>query len=179
MNMNPKTKKILIAVAGFIVVVGVAVYSMMLYTSSFSPEATVNYDQNGLIIKVVYCQPAKKGRTIFGSLLPYGKVWRTGANAATLFETNRDVMVAGQMLKAGKYSLWTIPDQAEWTIIFNGQTGQWGTQHDDAQDLLKVKVPAGALATDQETFNVNLTSTGEGAEMTLAWDVVQVKVPIE
>jgi hypothetical protein len=177
--MNPKTKKILIALVGFVVVVALALYSMLLYTSSFSPEATATLSHNGLDLKVVYCQPAKKGRAIFGGLLPYGQVWRTGANAATIFETNRDIKVAGQVLNAGKYSLWSIPGQTEWTIIFNRETGQWGTQYNASADVLRVKVPAGALAAPQEMFNIGLAGAGTGVEMTLAWDVVQVKVPIE
>jgi hypothetical protein len=177
--MNPKTRKILIAIVGFVVVVAVALFSMLLYTRSFSPEATASLSHNGLDLKVVYCQPSKKGRDIFGALLPYGQVWRTGANAATTFEASRDLKVAGQALNAGKYSLWSIPGQTEWTIIFNRETGQWGTQYNDEADVLRVKVPAGTLTAPQEMFNIGLAGTGAGIEMTLAWDVVQVKVPIE
>jgi Protein of unknown function (DUF2911) len=177
--MNAKSKKILIAILGFFVVLGVALYSMLVYTRSFSPAATASYDQDGVKIGVSYSQPAKKGRTIFGTLLPYNKVWRTGANDATIFEVNRDVQVAGQALKAGKYSLWTIPDQTEWTIIFNAQTGQWGTQYDEKQDVLRVKVPAGATESPQEMFDISLAKGGEGIQMVLAWDVVKVSVPIQ
>src|SRR5690606_37609349 len=102
--------------------------------------------------KVDYCQPAVKGRVIFGELVPYGQVWRTGANEATVIEINRDVKVAGSDLKAGKYSLWTIPTPEKWTIIFNSETGQWGTMYAEDTDVLKVEVRSSMKDTSTERF---------------------------
>ena len=98
-------KRILLVVA----VLLVAYFAVRSFTKSNSPEAVAQIDQNGLKIKVDYCQPYKKGRKIFGGLVPYGQVWRTGANEATVIDFDQDVTVAGQPLKEGSYSLWTIP----------------------------------------------------------------------
>src|SRR5688572_14761372 len=123
-------KKFLIfSVIGVIVIVALMAvkgYMNTIKTKSFSPEGEVVFTKDNLRIKVLYNRPYKKGREIFGSLVPYDKVWRTGANEATIFETNKDLSIEGKKLKAGKYTLWTIPGQESWTIIFNSEYGQWG-----------------------------------------------------
>ncbi|MFZ5999517.1 MAG: DUF2911 domain-containing protein, partial [Bacteroidota bacterium] len=102
-------------------------------TKSFSPEANVQFEDGDLKIHVFYNRPYKKGRKIFGGLEPYGKVWRTGANEATYIETNKTLdFGGGQLLKPGKYSLWTIPDEQTWTVMFNTQYPSWGVSFDGA-----------------------------------------------
>ena len=100
------------------------------YTKSFSPEDIASYNSNGININVYYCQPSKKGRLIFGSgenaLVPYGEIWRTGANEATEIEFSKAVKVNGKQLEAGRYTLFTIPDETSWTVIFNNELDQWG-----------------------------------------------------
>src|SRR3977135_4309901 len=91
-----------------------------------SPPATASGKVNGATITINYGSPSVKGRQIWGSLVPYDKVWRAGANEATIFETDKDIKVEGKPLHAGKYSLYAIPGEKEWTIIFNSETGQWG-----------------------------------------------------
>src|SRR5829696_10314286 len=106
-----------------------------------SPPATFTASSNGLNIKIDYSQPSVKGRTIGKDIATYGEVWRTGANEATTFEVNRDVKVEGKDLKAGKYALFTIPGESEWTLIFNKQPMQWGAfKYDEKQDALRVTV---------------------------------------
>jgi len=119
-------KKILIILGVVALVLAVAFLLFMRQTKSHSPAATAVYNQDGLEIQVDYCRPYKKGRVIFGGLEPYGKVWRTGANEATVISFNKDLLIVGKPVKAGKYSLFTIPGEKTWTVILNKETGQWG-----------------------------------------------------
>ena len=107
-----------------------------------SPAATATGKMGDKTVTIVYAQPAVKGREVWGKLVPYNEVWRTGANDATTFEVDKDVMIEGQALKAGKYSLFTIPTEGgEWTIIFNSVAKQWGAySYDATKDVLRVKV---------------------------------------
>jgi hypothetical protein len=111
-----------------------------------SPRDSVSGVVAGSHISVNYGSPAVKKRKIWGGLVPYNKIWRTGANPATVFTTSKAIKVEGKALKAGKYSLFTIPGEKEWTIIFNSETGQWGIKDDyttndnPKKDVLKVSV---------------------------------------
>lgn len=172
--MNKIVKIILISV----VVLALAFFGYMTFTKSKSPAATAIHNQNGLSVQVDYCQPYKKDRVVFGQLVPYGKVWRTGANEATIFETKQDIKIADKPLKAGKYTLWTIPNPDKWIIIINGQTGQWGTMYDESKDVLRVEVPAGKIAETVEQFNINFVPETGGINMILRWENTEVKVPI-
>ncbi len=108
-----------------------------------SPEATATgkVGKGDAVVTVVYHQPAVKGRKIYGGLVPYGEVWRTGANEATTFETSKDLKVGGKILKAGKYALFTIPsEKGKWTIIFNKTVKQWGAyDYKKAEDVLRIE----------------------------------------
>jgi len=172
--MNKYIRITLIVVAGL----AAAFFVLRTCTKFKSPEATAVFRQGGLDVEVNYCQPAKKGRAVFGTLLPYGQVWRTGANEATLITFNKDVALAGKPLKAGKYTLWTIPNANEWTIIINGQTGQWGTSYDESQDVLRANVPLKTNPDAVELFTVGFTTQTGGADMLLSWDKAGVAVPI-
>ncbi len=145
-----------------------------------SPKITAESpDKN---ITVVYGQPSKKGRVIFGadgsnSLEKYGKVWRTGANNATEVTFKNDVMFGGKMVKAGTYTLFTIPGEKEWSVILNSTLGQWGAyeyEKTKATDVASVKVPVSANKTPIE----KLTITPSNSSITIAWDNVTVSVPV-
>lgn len=127
-------------------------------------------------VTIVYHRPNVKGRKIFDGLEAYGKVWRTGANEATIFEVTNDVKINGQLLPKGKYSLHTIPNKDEWTIIFNKTADQWGSyQYDQKQDALRVT--AKPVKTDlQETMSLGFENVkANTADVVIAWE--QVKVP--
>lgn len=115
--------------------------------------------------------------------MPYGQVWRTGANEATTFETDKDLTFEGKILRRGKYSLWTIPRPDTWTIIFNSEYGQWGINskgepnRDPARDVLTVDVPAMTQDRVVEQFTVTFESVGDDVEMVLMWDKTLVAVP--
>jgi len=146
-----------------------------------SPPATATGKVNGATITISYSSPAVKGRQIWGSLVPYDKVWRAGANEATIFETEKDIMVEGKPLKAGKYSLYAIPGEKEWTIIFNSQTGQWGikmdgsTTEDSSKDVLRVKVKPQKTKTMQERLTYRVDKNG----FALVWENVEVPVMVK
>ena len=164
---------------GLIVAASLALvfFGFMRWTKSKSPEASTVLEQNGLKVTVEYAQPQKRGRVVFGDVVKFGQVWRTGANEATEIELSRDVTVMGKPLKAGKYTLWTIPTASTWTVIFNDETGQWGTQHDAARDVLSVQVPAQPTALT-EALTIALAAVQGGIDLTIAWEKTMVLVPI-
>lgn len=125
-----------------------------------SPAKTAEGTVNGAKIKISYSSPAVKGRTIWGDLVPHGKVWRAGANEATIFETDKDIKVQGKALKAGKYSFFVIPGEEESTAIFNGETGQWGTNYDQSKDVLRVQVPSEKSSNFEERLVYEVNKNG-------------------
>ena len=153
------------------------------YTKSLSPEAVAEFSQEGLSIHVKYCRPARRGRLIFGraqdeALVPYNRVWRTGANEATVITFSKDVKVANTPIKAGTYSLWTIPGPAHWQIVINEETGQWGTQYNDGMDVARVEVPIRVQTKTIEKFQIYFEDKSQGADMILGWAHTEAVVPI-
>lgn len=136
-------------------------------------------------VKVVYSRPFKKGRKIFGTkaesaIVPYGEVWRTGANEATELTTTADLNLNGKTLKAGTYSVFTIPQQGKWTVIFNSVLGQWGAYSYAAdKDVLRLEVPATAVDSEFEAFTIGFENTGDGTNLVMVWDKTKVSVPIK
>lgn len=180
----------------FLVFVGIGVVVIILlfvgveqmnknYQKSFSPEEVVELEQGKLHVEVFYNRPYKKGRDIFGTLVPFGEVWRTGANEATTFETNRDLIIEGKELKAGTYSLWTIPDKETWTIIFNKEHGQWGVNAEGQPnrnpqlDALAIKAQAVWQEREFEQFTIEFAQMEDEIEMVLLWDKTLVAVPLK
>jgi len=172
-----------IAVAFLIVLGFVAKFFVRQHDKSFSPEEEVAFNAGDVKIQVLYNRPFKKERQIFGGLVPYNEVWRTGANEATTFQTNTDLLIEGKTLKRGKYSLWTIPGEETWEIIFNSEHGQWGigsdgqANRDATKDVLTVKVRALQQQRVFEQFTISFEKVGEDAEMVLIWDKTLVAVP--
>ncbi|MDH5397203.1 MAG: DUF2911 domain-containing protein [Cyclobacteriaceae bacterium] len=176
-------KRVIIVVGILVVVVIGMLVARRMHTKSFSPEA---YAEFGEVLSVQYCSPYKNGREIFGGLVPFDSVWRTGANEATVFSTNQDIIFGGIALAKGKYSLWTIPGKDRWQVILNSEYGQWGddwrtgvANKDPGRDVLEVEVPM--ITTDKvfEQFTITFEKTVDGADMVLMWDQTQIVVPIE
>lgn len=137
-----------------------------------SPPAQETETINGgTTVTIDYSQPSVKGRTIGKEIATYGKVWRTGANEPTTIEVSKDVTVEGQALPAGKYSLWSIPGEEEWVVIFNKKTTGWGTQYDESQDLLRVKVKPTKSSSFSEKMTFDVSKNGQVA---LLWGDQQV-----
>jgi Protein of unknown function (DUF2911) len=136
-------------------------------------------DGEKAIVRVTYSRPAKNEREIFGKLIPYNKIWRTGANEATEVKVYRDLMVGDQKLAAGTYSLFTIPNENTWTIIFNSDLDFWGSySYNETADVLRVKAMTTLGKKEVETFTIQFEDTGKNSGMMkLAWDRTIVEVP--
>ncbi|MGB0522869.1 MAG: DUF2911 domain-containing protein [Flammeovirgaceae bacterium] len=169
----------LLIIGGIIGAGSIAFKLFIMNTKKYSPEAMATYNKNGVSLKVEYCQPSKKNRKIFGGLVPFNEVWRTGANEATLFRTNQDLVFGDQLLEAGAYSLFTLPTESDWEVIFNGETGQWGTQYNEAEDVMRV--PAATAVSDNmvESFTIRFDDADGQLKMLLTWDQTVVTLPIE
>lgn len=145
-----------------------------------SPLAQTSIRFKDTYVKITYSQPEKAGREVFGKLVPYGKVWRTGANEATEITTTRNITLNGFLLKAGTYSIFTIPDANNWTIIINSELGLWGAyNHNPRLDILKFKVPATRSAEIFERFTIQLAQRNDLADLAFMWDNVRVVVPVK
>ena len=128
-------------------------------------------------ISVRYGRPYKKGRVIFGALVPYGKVYRCGADSATTVSFDKDVVFAGKPVKAGTYTLFVIPNEQNWTIILNGQLGQWGAFDYDKykdKDVLQAELPVKKLDHIVDQLTISLPPSS----MVISWDDVEVTVPV-
>jgi hypothetical protein len=143
-----------------------------------SPRDSVSGKIGSASVAINYGSPSVKGRKIWGGLVPYDKVWRTGANQATTFETNKPIKVEGKTLPAGKYSLFTKPGEKEWKIIFNAQLGEWGIKNggeandDPAKDVLVVSVTPVKSAGFNERLKFDVTGNG----FVLRWENLEVPV---
>jgi hypothetical protein len=146
-----------------------------------SPASTLKQKVGFTDIEVVYARPGMKGRKIFGGLLPFGEVWRTGANAATKVTFSTPVRIDGKELPAGSYALYSIPGEREWTVIFNQVTGEWGAySYKQENDALRVKVKPVSLTLPVETFTIDINDIRtEAATLNLEWEKTRVPVKFE
>jgi hypothetical protein len=124
-----------------------------------------------------YGRPAKRGRRILGEVVPFDQVWRTGANAATQLNTAADLRVGEAIIPAGRYTLWTLPTRRGTTLIVNRQTGQWGTQYDPTQDLIRVPLVTEPLPESLERFTISIAAEGQGGEIRFDWDRTRWRLP--
>lgn len=165
----------------FVVIAGTGYFYLRYQTKQASPEAIVEYKEDGMDVQVVYYRPSKRGRVIFGDLVPYGETWRTGANEATTFSTASDILVNGKLLPAGKYTMWTIPNPNEWLIIFNTHNYNWGVDasgrasRNPQFDMLTVASIPSFQGTVQDTFTISVNDH----LMNFRWDQISVDVLLE
>lgn len=144
-----------------------------------SPPAKAEGTIGGHKITVDYSAPSKRGRVIMGGLVPFGKVWRTGANAATTLTTDGDLMIGSLHVPKGTYTLYTIPGEKEWTLIVNKQTGQWGTEYDEKQDLGRTTMTAKKTAETTETFVIAVKPlAAKNGLLTFTWENTEAVVPV-
>ena len=146
-----------------------------------SPESTLKQRVGVTDIEINYSRPSARGRQVFGGLVPYGKVWRTGANSATRISFSTPVKLNGQDIPAGNYELFTIPAQDEWTVIIHQQKSQWGAYtYDQANDVARVKAKPVALPNPIETFTIQVSGIADqSATLYLAWENVRVPLKLE
>ena len=133
------------------------------------------------LVKVVYSRPHKNNRELFGDLVPYGKIWRTGANEATEIKFYEDATVGGKKIKKGTYSLFTIPEKERWTIIFNSDLDYWGAYtYSEKNDILRVTAQSEKIENEMANFTIQFKEDEKNkATMVMTWGNTLVKVPIE
>jgi hypothetical protein len=134
---------------------------------------------DGKSITVDYSSPRAKGRKIFGGLVPYGEVWRAGANDATTFVTTTDLMVGGSHVAAGSYTIFAIPNKDKWTLIISKKTGEWGIPYPGADsDLVRVDMKASAVPAAVENFTIAFDKAGSGCTLRMEWETTRASVDI-
>ena len=132
---------------------------------------------DGKTITTDYSSPRAKGRQIFGGLVPYNEVWRTGANEATTFVTTANLTVEGKDVPAGSYTLFTVPAQDKWTLIINKKTGEWGIPyHYESDELVRVPMQVGKTSGPVENFTINYDQSGGGCTLQISWENTQASV---
>lgn len=146
-----------------------------------SPIVISSITHDDTYMKIVYGQPYKRGRDIFGGLEPFSEVWRTGANEATEVTITRDIEMNGHTVEAGTYALFTIPEPDEWTVILNTHLGQWGAfDYDEAYDYLRFTTPAMETEEVIEAMTITFDEIeNSNTRLSIAWDDTRVEIPIE
>jgi hypothetical protein len=142
-----------------------------------SPRDTVRVTSaGGAALMIDYSRPAKRGRAVYGGIVPYGEVWRTGANAATQFRTDKALDFGGTVVPAGFYTLWTLPTATGWKLIVNGETGQWGTAHKAEKDLYTLDMKVSSLPQVVERFTISVEPSATGGVIDLDWDTTRASI---
>lgn len=142
-----------------------------------SPPDTVRATIGTANVQIDYSRPLRRGRPIFGNVVPYDQVWRTGANAATQLTTSADLIFGSTILPAGKYTLWTLPTTTGAKLIINRQTGQWGTDYDGSKDFARIDLAQSTLATPVEQFTIGITPQAGGGTLRMQWDNREYSIP--
>ena len=132
-----------------------------------------------LLARVIYSRPQKNNRSVYGELIEYNKVWRLGANEATEIEFYRDVKIGGKKIAKGKYTLYALINPNQWTMILNKDTDTWGAfKYDEKKDVLRMNVPVQKTGEVVDAFSIFFDKTNNGVNLNVAWDTVQVSLPI-
>jgi Protein of unknown function (DUF2911) len=145
-----------------------------------SPADKAEVTLNGKKITIEYSRPSMRGRKILGGLVPYGQVWRTGANEATSLTTAADLLIGDAKVPAGKYTLYTLPGEDSWKLIINKQTGQWGTEYEQSQDLARVTMQKTKTDGPVEQFKISFDKKSDStALLVMEWEDTRVTVPVK
>lgn len=162
----------MLVIGALMLLIGVGAQAQQDKSKRPSPPDSVSVTTSaGVTITINYSRPSIKGRNVGQDIAPVGKVWRTGANEATTFEVNKDVTIDGKPLKAGKYSLHSIPDERTSTIIFNKVWKKWGTEYDEKEDALRVDVPTEESSDSVEQFTITVADNGR---VDLMWGTYKI-----
>ncbi len=184
--MNTFLKRfILFLVVIVIGVFGYSYYNDGLLSQPLSPKKTVTFTVGDTKLKVFYNRPSKRDRAVFGALVPYNQVWRTGANEATTFKTNTPLKIGNDSLPKGKYTLWTIPKDTAWTVIFNSKMYPWGVDEtmkpmrEPNFDVIQYIAPVEKLRRTVEQFTIAFDNSTDNLSLTMAWDDTKIVVPLK
>ncbi|HWW83833.1 MAG TPA: DUF2911 domain-containing protein [Vicinamibacterales bacterium] len=142
-----------------------------------SPHETATFQVDKASVVVTYGRPSKRGRTIFGALVPYDQVWMPGADEATILSSDSPLQFASAVLPAGSYSLYTLPADTDWTLIVNRQTGQWHTTYNPSRDLMRIHMERERLAEPVEQLTIAIVPRAGGGTLRIEWDTVAVSAP--
>jgi len=152
---------------------------MSYYPANYPVLKIQNKATEPLVTRVIYSRPQKNGRTIFGELIEYGKLWRLGANEATEIEFYKDVRMGGKKIRQGRYTLFAIPYRDKWTLILNKDTDTWGAfKYDEKKDVMRTDVPTQKNALPVENFSMSFEKSNGGFNLIIAWDDIFVSVPV-
>ena len=173
-------KSRLLFVAVMVAILAAALSAQDQPKQPLSPAGTASVTfADGKTVTIAYSRPSMRGRKIFGDLVPFGQIWRTGANSATSLKTDVDLTIGGAAVPAGSYTLYTIPGETGWKLIINKQTGQWGTDYDEKQDLARVDMKVAKNATPTEQFTISLDKAGaSSATLKLDWASASASVAV-
>ena len=178
-------KKIIVIAGIAVAVIAVSMVGLRMYTKSFSPQDVANYSEGNVDVSVTYGRPYKKERVIFGGLVPYDKVWRTGANEPTVFKTNVDLKIGDDLLPKGEYAIFTVPGQESWQVIFNSTIPSWGVDllsleaaNDATTQALVTEVAPINTKNMFEQFTIAFEEMHDEIDMVLMWDQTLVVVPM-
>jgi hypothetical protein len=145
-----------------------------------SPLAIASMRHKDTYVKIVYSQPQKRGREIFGKLVPFGQVWRLGANEATEITTTKDIIINSVLVKAGTYSLFAIPNQDKWTLIINSDVGIWGSyNYSQKLDVVRFDIPVKQNTAVVEAFTMAFEQKNELANLLITWDKLRLEIPFK
>lgn len=132
------------------------------------------------LARVLYSRPQKRDRQVFGKLVPHGKVWRTGANESTELTLYEDMMIGNERIEAGTYSIYTIPEEDQWTVIINNSTNRWGAyDYNQEEDVARIQVPVKRSQNSIEAFSMTFDSTDDGGRLYMGWDDRYIELPFE
>jgi hypothetical protein len=173
-----------LAVTAQATVTGCIVMNPRGFESRSSPLDSLSFDVGGHTVKVCYGRPSARGRTMIGGeSVPYGKLWRTGANEPTMIHATTPLLIAGIEIGTGSYSLYTVPGEDDWELIVNRSIDQWGresryTDEVEAQEVGRAKVPSQRLENHVETFTIRAEPTSNGVAVLLEWEHTRVSIPV-
>lgn len=181
-NLKMKLRASILAIAAAVAITPILSAQMQAGKTDkplLSPPAKASVELSHSHISIAYSAPSMRNRKIMGALVPYDKVWRTGANAATTLTTDATVTIGSATVPAGTYTLYSLPSQSTWKLIINKQTGQWGTEYDPARDLARVEMKTNPLPTAQETMSISFEDThGSQTQLHIRWENTDVSVPV-
>ena len=144
-----------------------------------SPTDTVRANAGAAKLTVIYSRPSMRGRVIFGAVVPWNTVWRTGANAATTFITDKDLTIGGTTVPAGEYTLFTLPNPGGWKLIISKKTKEWGTDYDATQDLARIDMTVASLPAPVEQCTIAIVPQGAGTTLSVSWERTSASVSIQ
>lgn len=163
-------RKSALVIAAFVAVAALVVLAQQDKSKRPSPPATAEAVIAGKKISIEYSRPSMKGRQVFGGIVPYGQVWRTGANEATTLKTEADLQFGNLSVPKGTYTIFSVPEADKWTLVINKQTGQWGTEYQQAQDLGRVPMTVSKTDKPVEMFTIALEPKGNGGTLKMTWE---------